>query len=490
MSWNLYWGDFHVHTGLSYGSGTPEAALVNGRSHVDFAAIIGHAFWPDMLLNAEDPTGWMLRHYGGFEKCRRLWEQTKTLIERENRPGEFVTFLGYEWHSNAWGDYNVLYRDAGDDAALLGADDLAELKAHVRSRRNALVWPHHVGYMRGERGINWDAYTEELSPVVEICSGHGEFEADDGGPHAVESVVMGPRVAHSTAREGLARGFRFGFVGSTDSHSSYPAAYCGGRAGVYATTLTREAIWEALLARRTIAAKGDSIAAWFEADGAPLGSEIQVSDGKVHLKCKVCGEDAIEKVELIRNERVYKVFHPLEGAEPKGPPGVFKVRLQIGWGNPVYATVWEGSLRIHGGALRAVRPYFEPIKGQNPALGGQQRLESWDARGVTFRVLACGYPQQFVLELEGRQDTELVLETNQVGLKAKLADLVHGSVANRERKHTSTAVKLCQAVPESAYTCQWELAEDLADMPEGRYYVRVTQQNLQRAWTSPIWVTR
>jgi hypothetical protein len=489
MALQLYWGDLHCHTGLSYGAGTPEAALLNGRAHVDFVAIIGHAFWPDMQLDAEDRTGWMSRHFGGFEKCRRLWASTRTLVERQNRPGHFVTFLGYEWHSDGWGDYNVLYHTADDDAALVGADDVAALKRHVATRRKALVWPHHVGYMPGARGLNWDCYTELFSPVVEVCSDHGEFEADDGGPNAVDSVGMGPRVTTSSVRAGLARGFRFGLIGSTDSHVSYPAAYNGGRAGVYASALTRDAIWEALLARRTVACKGDSIAAWFEADGAPLGSEIKARGAKVSLKGAIRAEDTVEKVELIRNEQVYRVWHPMEQPAPRQPSRVWKVRLQIGWGNPVHAATWQGRLHVRGGALRSVRPYFQPIGRQNPAEGGQQQLVGHDATGFEFKVLAHGFPQQFVAEVEGDRHTQFVLETDQAGLSARLDHLAHESVAARKHFHTSTAAKLCRAVPEHAYTFPFELVDPLGDLPQGRYYVRVTQQNLQRAWTSPVWVT-
>ena len=515
MAETLYWGDLHCHTGLSYGRGTPEAALANGRAHVDFVALIGHAFWPDMGVTAADPTGWDARHLGGFERLRLLWPAARELIERENRPTKFITFLGYEWHSNAWGDYNVLYRDATAEAELAGAPDIDTLKEQARGK-TAYVFPHHLGYMKAERGINWDTYTSDLSPVVEICSGHGEFEADDGGPNAVDWIPMGPRVTRGCLREGLKRGFRFGVIGSTDNHSAYPAAYNGGRAGVYASALTREAIWDALAARRTIAAKGDSIALWLEANGAPLGSEIHVPDGRVHLAFSVRGEDAIDKVELIRNEHIHRVWHPndppvihqTKGSDPfvctrfqrgsatfsglihnkKGSDPFFKVRLQIGWGNSPYLTDWAGVLKVRGGEVRAVRPYFQTANDQDPNDGGRQQLDSWDSHGFSFRCLALGPVQQYVAELAGAPDTQLVFESNQSAFRTSLGDLGERSIAGRERKHTSTAAKLCQAVPERAYAFAADFDDDLADLAEARYYLRVTQQNLQRAWSSPIWV--
>lgn len=488
---NLYWGDLHCHTGLSYGRGTMAAAIANGRSHVDFMAIIGHAFWHDMAVNDADPTGWMERHFGGFARVQRLWPQAKELIQRENRPGEFVTFLGYEWHSNHFGDYNVVYREPDDTAEVLGADTPADLKARAHGK-HAFVFPHHVGYLPDERGVNWDAYTPDLSPVVEVCSGHGEFEADDGGPHAVIDVPMGPRVSGTCVREGLSRGYRFGLVGGTDSHSAYTAQYTGGRAGVYAEALTREALWDALAARRTIAAKGDSIAVWLEADGHPLGSELRTRTGRVPLKITVHAEDAIETVDLIRNERVYRTWHPNDppAGERGFAAGRFKVRLQIGWGNAPYLTDWHGALSVRGGTVHSVRPYFLPARMQDPSDGGRQQLEAWDANGFTFRCLALGHPQQFVAELEGGPDTHLTFESNQTGFDTRLSDLCERSIGGRERKHTATAAKLCTAVPEAAYAFQADLDDDLGDLHEARYYVRVTQQNLQRAWTSPVWVTR
>ena len=117
-------------------------------------------------------------------------------------------------------------------------------------------------------------------------------------------------------------------------------------------------------------------------------------------------------------------------------------------------------------------------------------MDAWDAGGFRFRCLALGPPQQFVAELTGTADTRLVFESDQVGFETRLGDLCERSIGGRERKHTATAAKLCRAVPEQACTFECECADELGNLAEARYYLRVTQKNLQRAWTSPIWVRR
>ncbi|MCH8960963.1 MAG: DUF3604 domain-containing protein [Bacteroidetes bacterium] len=64
-----------------------------------------------------------------------------------------------------------------------------------------------------------------------------------------------------SASAGWANGHRFGVIGSTDHHGGYPGSHGDGRVAVWASNLTREAIWEALLARRVYADTGDKIEA-------------------------------------------------------------------------------------------------------------------------------------------------------------------------------------------------------------------------------------
>ena len=52
--------------------------------------------------------------------------------------------------------------------------------------------PHHLAYPKGHRGVNWEVFREDCTPVVEIFSEHGNSE-DDRGPFAFYTHSMGGR---------------------------------------------------------------------------------------------------------------------------------------------------------------------------------------------------------------------------------------------------------------------------------------------------------
>jgi hypothetical protein len=64
-------------------------------------------------------------------------------------PGEFVTFLGWEFHSLNWGDYHIVFPD--DSGELRYFATLEGLKTYAR-KTGAMLVPHHPGYPRLWRG--------------------------------------------------------------------------------------------------------------------------------------------------------------------------------------------------------------------------------------------------------------------------------------------------------------------------------------------------
>ncbi len=270
---NLYFGDIHSHCEIGYGHGTLAEALANARQQLDFVAITPHAWWPDMPQE-ERLADLIAYHRRGFERTRQSWEAYLAAIDAANQPGQFVTLPGFEWHSNRYGDHNVYFH--GSERPIIPALDLPALRqaaANLRRRgTDCLILPHHIGYLQGYRGINWEAFDSEFSPVVEIYSMHGLSEGG-AGPYPYRHT-MGPLDGRSSLRWGLQQGQVCGVIGSTDHHSAHPGSHGSGRLAVWAPELSREGIWQALKQRHTYALTGDRIGLQFSLNGWPMGSLV------------------------------------------------------------------------------------------------------------------------------------------------------------------------------------------------------------------------
>src|SRR5690606_19664858 len=144
------------------------------KSNLDVYAFTGQSQWHDMK---EYKSGAHLHWLKGFKDHLEQWPKNKQLLEEAYEPGRFVSFVGYEWHSSAHGDYNIYFPD--DQAEFRVHPTMEELADWARHKR-AMIIPHHLGYPTGHRGANWDTFINELSPVVEIISEHGGCERDEG----------------------------------------------------------------------------------------------------------------------------------------------------------------------------------------------------------------------------------------------------------------------------------------------------------------------
>jgi hypothetical protein len=176
---NVYWGDTHLHTGMSMDAGafgarlTPEDAYRFARGEeltsstglkvklsrpLNFLVVADHSdnmgFFPRLYdgdpAMLADPTGkkWYemvqaggqegvkaaveiivafsqnkfppaLASFPGSAAYRSAWEETIEAAEKYNDPDRFTAFIGYEWTSNTGGNNLhrvVIYRDGGDKA--------------------------------------------------------------------------------------------------------------------------------------------------------------------------------------------------------------------------------------------------------------------------------------------------------------------------------------------------------------------------------------
>lgn len=278
---------------------------------------------------------------------RNAWTKIMELADQYNDPGEFTAFIGYEWTSQPGG--NNLHRVVvfrGDKASVdpvlpfslfdsENAEDLWDYMAAYEKDTGGqvLAIPHNGNlssgmmfapqYQTDGKPIDRD-YAEMRSrwePIMEVTQSKGTSEAhpflspDDefadfeivdttnlGGTAQRTTDMIQYEYARSALKMGLefeeslgANPFKFGMVGSTDSHAGLPATRednwwgkapflepspnrwkdvlirssldpeldltalqlaASGLAGVWATDNTREAIWDAMARREVFGTTG------------------------------------------------------------------------------------------------------------------------------------------------------------------------------------------------------------------------------------------
>lgn len=294
--WQYYFGDLHGHTAASDGTGDADEYFMIRRDlyALDFAALTDHDSFVGNTLSPSE------------------WEFIKTVTDHFDSPGRFVTLFGQEWTTprvpRGAGHMNV-YTTRRDvplfDHTLPAYDTASKLIAAARAY-GALVVPHHIGWT----GTAWEAFAPDVVRLVEIVSVHGAHEFMGNRPIPHRGGMKGHFV-----QDGLARGLRFGLVGGTDSHGllwQHGQAwlrdpYRCGLTAVLAPRLTREDIFAALLQRRCYATSGTRMRIVFEANGAPMGSEITSTEA-VRLRIDVSSESPLRWLEIVKNNATVFTF--------------------------------------------------------------------------------------------------------------------------------------------------------------------------------------
>jgi hypothetical protein len=403
----VYWGDTHLHTGMSMDAGAfgarlmPEDAYRFARGEeltsstgqqvklsrpLDFLVVADHSdnmgFFPRLFAGdpgmLADSTGkrWygMIQEGGqtavqvavevimafsqgtfpealaslpGSTAYRSAWETAIEAAEMYNDPGRFTAFIGYEWTSNTGGNNLhrvVMYRDGGDKADVMepyttlrpaGSDNPRDLwnwmqtyedktggqilaLAHNGNLSNGIMFPMRDSFTGrrfdrsyAETRAKWEPLYEvtqikgdgEAHPFLSPTDEFADYETWDQGNLDLSVLKENDMLQYEYARQGLQIGlqlerqlgvnpYKFGMVGSTDSHTGlataeeenffgkhsgaepsperyeHPMAQVGdlvyhswsmvgsGYAAVWATENTREAIFDAMMRKETYATTG------------------------------------------------------------------------------------------------------------------------------------------------------------------------------------------------------------------------------------------
>ena len=274
---------------------------------------------------------------------RSTWDEMIEAAERYNDPGKFTAFIGYEWTSLVKGNNLhrvVIFRDDGEKASrvlpftLADSADAERLWDYLNTYEEKtggqiLAIPHNGNLSNGmmfdvetlsgepitanyaERRQRWEPLYEttqikgdgEAHPLLSPDDEFADYETWDLGNLDMSQAKTEEMLPGEYARSGLKRGlefeqklgvnpYKFGQVGSTDSHTSLPAVEeenffgkhsgvepsperamhvtlggekgkimgyqmaSSGYAAVWATENTRDAIFDAMARRETYATTG------------------------------------------------------------------------------------------------------------------------------------------------------------------------------------------------------------------------------------------
>jgi len=279
----IFWGDPHVHTALSDGLGTMDEAYQYAREvgGLDFCALADHM----------DARG------DGPERFRQL----QACAAKYNEPGTFVTFSGFEGtRYEGTGDINLYFRH--DRAPMLWHDgDERRQPADVMrafSPDELLAVPHpHIG-------VNWDQVLPEYCRLYEIYSvwGNSEFF---GCPR----MNVGLRKPADCLQHGLSKGLRLGIIAGGDDHAGHSgnsrwlrtaSSYPNGLTAVHADELTRDALFDALCARRAYATTGARIIVHFRVNDVAMGGEGPAAGSRT-VRAEVHGTADLSSLAVVRN---------------------------------------------------------------------------------------------------------------------------------------------------------------------------------------------
>jgi hypothetical protein len=346
------------------------------------------------------------------ELMKPVWHQTIEAAEKFNEPGKFTAFIGYEWTSLLKGNNLhrvVIYKDGGSSARQtlpFTLEDSADperlwdaMQAYEeKTGGDLLAIPHNGNLANGimfdvetlsekpidkdyaSRRQQWERLYEatqikgdgEAHPFLSPDDEFADYETWDLGNLDLSEAKKDSMLAGEYARSGLKRGleleqkvginpYKFGMIGSTDSHTSLAAVEennffgkhsgvepsperashivlggengkimgsdmaSSGYAAVWAKENTREAIFDAMMRRETYATTGSRMGVRFfggwdftEADansrqpaeagysrGVPMGGDLsQAPDGKSPTFLVAAMKDAmsgnLDRIQIIK----------------------------------------------------------------------------------------------------------------------------------------------------------------------------------------------
>ena len=362
-----------------------------------------------------------------------------------------------------------------DDLADVATDryPISALWETFRGRSDVMSVAHVGG-----RACNLDFFDPEFVRLAEVHSHHGTFEW--------------------FAEEVLARGFEVGFIGGSDDHTGrqglvYPNRRSnnvvtfdvkGGLMGVYARDLTREAVWEAMGARRTYATNGERIYLKTSCGERWMGESFG-GGGRTHYRSGSPRHRPASGRGAQARGRDHPPPHPLN--VPRG--GGRARRIRVEWSGVSQKSgrdkriLWRGGIALDKGAILSHVPY---------ALDQyDDSLVRVSNKLLRFSTATSGDPDGVFIDVEAPDDAVLTFFSEQTTFRLPLGE-VSAQPHTFDAGGVNARVLVC-AVAEnlSDWSARFSFTDEEAAVDATNpYWVRVLQADGGQAWSSPLYARR
>ncbi|NOY83183.1 MAG: DUF3604 domain-containing protein [Kiritimatiellaeota bacterium] len=266
--YRLLFGDPHTHTAFSEdaeGEFAELLAYARDKAKIDFVAFTDNDYI-----------------YGG-RLSDRDWRRTMAIEQDWSEDGRFIAVPAYEWTQARWGPIQPQHRSilfTSYDQPILRwsdveGDPIEALVAWIQTTDGIMNTQHSQFLLtQSDREAN-----------MEVCCGWGDYINRSACFH-----------------EHLDRGFRVGFVGTSDGHRRTPGLG-GGLTGLWVRDFTLAGIIDAFRQRRCYATAGTRIGLKFWVNDAFMGETLK-ADAPPAARVVVEAPREIEKIELFGDGRI------------------------------------------------------------------------------------------------------------------------------------------------------------------------------------------
>ncbi|KPK33348.1 MAG: hypothetical protein AMS24_01435 [Chlamydiae bacterium SM23_39] len=305
---SIFWGSFHSESEKVDGSVNIENCLRHFRDEKGFQFYASSPF-----DSAEETTN-------------ELWKNISQSIHEINEDLRFSLFLGFQWVGSLKeeGVRQLVYLK--DHKQLLRKKDLKfnSLKKIYKSLTSKELISIPSFTMSNKTGFNFKEYNQEFERVVEIYNSWGcsECLAKDGNRAPIKGSLA-QEDKEGSIQKALYNNCRVGFVaGGLDDRGIYQGffdsnqkQYSPGLTAIISQNHSKESLFNSLKKRFCYATTGVKIVLNFSIANSPMGSELNTIQKpglqfNRYISSFIVGTDVIEKVEIIRNNKIFKTFYP------------------------------------------------------------------------------------------------------------------------------------------------------------------------------------